>query len=473
MPFIPTTDKNIQDMLNSIWIDSIEDLFREIPAELKIAELSEIPPASNEMMLARELKEAARQDTVALNFIGAGAYEHYVPAAIWDIVGRGEWLTAYTPYQAEASQGTLQLLYEYQSMMARLMQMEVSNASLYDGASALAEAVLMAIRCHPKTAKITKTAETDSIRILMPSTVHPFYREVVKTTVQAQSIEILELPFSLETGRIEKTNLEKYKKETITAIVIPQPNFFGVLEDVDMLCEFAEEKNALIIGLVNPIAMALLKPPGAWGKKGADIVCGEGQSLGVPLASGGPYFGFLCCRKEHIRQLPGRLVGRTTDSEGRQGFTLTLQAREQHIRRAKATSNICTNQGLLVTAATLYLSLMGNEGLFRVAVECHAKTALFRKKLNAIKDILGIKLLFSGSPFFHETVIQFNVPVNKVIEGMAVEGIESGFSLSRCYKKYDKAFQDALLVCVTETKTESDLDTFIATLKNVLNRLSG
>ncbi len=452
MPFIPTTDEDIQAMLNSIGLDTIEDLFAEIPKELRIKELPSIPEASNESSLSKQLKAMAAKDAIALNFIGAGAYEHTIPAAVWEITSRGEWMTSYTPYQAEASQGTLQLLYEYQSMMARLMHMEVSNASLYDGATALAEAILMAARCRPKA---------DYIRILMPNNIHPYYQDVVKTILQAQSIEILELPFSTNSGRIEKNAFEKYADIELTAIIIPQPNFFGVLEDVDQITEFAENKNILVIAVVNPTAMALLKPPGLWGKKGADIVCGEGQPLGIPLASGGPYFGFLCCSRKYIRQLPGRLVGRTTDNNGKTGFTLTLQTREQHIRRAKATSNICTNQGLLVTAATIYLALMGNEGLLRVAIACHTKTAQLRRKL---QDIKGVKILFANSPFFHETVVQFSMSLDVVMKELLTQGIEPGFDLRQYYPELG----DSLLVCVTETKTEKDLDIFVAALKKVL-----
>lgn len=460
MPYIPSTDEDMQAMLGSIGLNSIEDLFSEIPKHLQIKTLSDIKAASSEMDLFRELRETAAKDKIAINFIGAGAYEHYIPAAVWELASRGEWMTAYTPYQAEASQGTLQLLYEYQSMMARLMQMEVSNASLYDGASALAEAVLMALRCQAKRA-IAKSAAVPLARILIPSSLHPHYRHVVKTIAQTQSLDIVDLPYSKDSGRIEKSDLKKFAGAGITAIVIPQPNFFGVLEDVDMISEFAEQESAFKIAVVNPTSMAILKPPGLWGKNGVDIACGEGQPLGIPLASGGPYFGFFCCKKEFIRQLPGRLVGRTKDSEEKTGFTLTLQAREQHIRRAKATSNICTNQGLLVAAATFYLCLMGNQGLLRVATDCHAKTALFRKKLSQVK---GVKVLFSSSPFFHETLIQFPVSLDIVLKKCWAEGIEPGFDLRQAYPELG----ESLLVCTTETKSEADLDFFVESLKKIV-----
>lgn len=486
MPFIPHTEKDLTQMLQTIGVESIETLFEEIPASLRIQELSEIPEGINEMSLKRLMQEQAAIDTCGLNFIGAGAYEHHIPAAVWEIASRGEWMTAYTPYQAEASQGTLQLLYEYQSMMANLMSMEVSNASLYDGASALAEAVLMAVRIHPKS---------NTRRVLLPTTVNPFYRAVVKTIVQAQNIEIIEIPYDPKTGTVSISALNKYIEEeiknnknnennekreknknndhqdtetNITALVIPQPNFFGQLEAVDELTDWAKKRGACTIAVVNPISMALLKPPGLWGSItnniGVDIACGEGQSLGVPLASGGPYFGFLSCKKDHIRQLPGRLIGRTVDTEGKEGFTLTLQAREQHIRRSKATSNICTNQGLLVTAATLYMSLLGFEGLRRVAIKSHQNT---QKLAELISKIPGVQMHFQG-PYFHELVIRLSIEgatPNTVIEKLAKQSIQAGFSLSE--GGYSE-LNNCLLICATETKTEEDLNIFAKQLADSL-----
>lgn len=451
MPFIPHTEEEVKEMLGTIKAPSIDALFDEIPKNLRINELPPIPEQLTEMELSRLMRERAAKDVNALCFIGAGAYEHHIPAAVWDITSRGEFMTAYTPYQAEASQGTLQLLYEYQTMMASLMSLDVSNASLYDGGSGLAEAVLMAARTHRKNKKH---------RILMPKTVHPLYREVVKTIVGQQDIEIVDVPFDSHTGKISLEQLNKISKENLTALVIPQPNFFGVLEDVDVLTDWASEQGALTIGVVNPLAMALLKPPGQWGKEGADIACGEGQPLGVPLASGGPYYGFLCCKQEHVRQLPGRIVGRTVDQSGKQGFVLTLQAREQHIRRAKATSNICTNQGLLVTASTIHMSLLGPKGLRKVALACNQNLSLLQKKLSGIA---GVRQLFK-SPSFHEMVLQLNQPVEPVLAEMAKHKIQAGFSI----KKYYPELGECLLVCVTETKSPADLDIFTNTLQSAL-----
>jgi glycine dehydrogenase subunit 1 len=448
MPFIPHTEQEVEDMLAVIGAATVDELFDEIPANLRIQHLPPIPPQLTEMELLRLMRERAAKDVNILNFIGAGAYEHHIPAAVWDITSRGEFMTAYTPYQAEASQGTLQLLYEYQTMMASLMSLDVSNASLYDGGSALAEAVLMAARTHRKN----KTH-----RILMPNTVHPLYRQVVKTIASQQDIQLVDVPFDRATGKIDLSALENISKENLTALVIPQPNFFGVLEDVDALTDWAHANHALVIGVVNPLAMALLKPPGQWGKKGADIACGEGQALGVPLASGGPYYGFLCCKQEHVRQLPGRIVGRTVDQNGKQGFVLTLQAREQHIRRAKATSNICTNQGLLVTASTIHMSLLGPEGLRKVALACHQNLKMLEEKL---KKVEGIRIVFS-SYSFHELVIELKKPVESVLTELAKNKIQGGFQL----KKYYPELGNCLLICVTETKTPDDLDLFVSKLE--------
>jgi glycine dehydrogenase subunit 1 len=453
MPFIPHTEQDVKDMLATIGVAKIDDLFAEIPKNLRITELPEIPVSLTEMELGRHMRERAAQDGGMLCFIGAGAYEHHIPAAVWEVTSRGEFLTAYTPYQAEASQGTLQLLYEFQTMMASLMGLDVSNASMYEGATALAEAILMSVRANRKSKEP---------RILLPETVHPLYRDVVKTIVSQQDIEVIEIPFCKKSGRIKLEALGQYSKMDITSLVIPQPNFFGVLEDVDALTDWAHAHNAMAIGVVNPMAMALLKPPGQWGEKGADIACGEGQPLGVPMASGGPYYGFLCCKNEFVRQMPGRIVGRTVDLDGKQGFVLTLQAREQHIRRAKATSNICTNQGLLVTASTIYMSLMGPKGLRQIALTSHQNTLLLKEKLTAIQ---GVKAVFDG-PIFHELVLRLPVAADRILLTLAEKKIQGGFSLHAAYPDLS---DDCILICATETKSEVDLDKFASVLQEVLN----
>ncbi|MEE9452624.1 MAG: aminomethyl-transferring glycine dehydrogenase subunit GcvPA [Gammaproteobacteria bacterium] len=451
MPFIPHSDTDTQAMLEAIGVKNIETLFEEIPADLRKTEMEVIPDGMNELEVSRLLSETFKQNQRGLCFIGAGAYEHHIPAAVWDIASRGEFLTAYTPYQAEASQGTLQLLYEYQSMIAHLTGMEVANASMYDGASALAEAVLMAIRVNRKV---------KSPRVLLAGTIHPHYRQTVNSIVRNQQIELLELAYCTDSGTTVQAALKRYEDQEIAALVIQQPNFFGCLEDVDALTDWARQQGAIVIACVNPTSLAYLKPPGQWGQQGVDIVCGEGQPLGVPLACGGPYFGFLCGRQAQVRQMPGRIVGRTVDSEGKTGYTLTLQAREQHIRRSKATSNICTNQGLLVTAATIYMSLLGAEGLQRVAKSCHANT---QQLVGLLTQIKGVELIFK-SPFFHEALLRLNQPVEDVLSALSNKGIQGGIALKADHPELG----DALLICATETKTPADLQAYATALTDIM-----
>jgi len=455
MPFIPHTEAEITEMLAVIKANKVEDLFSEIPKNLRVDELKKIPEGLTEMEATRLMQMRAEQNRNGLCFLGAGAYEHHIPAAVWDITTRGEFMTAYTPYQAEASQGTLQLIYEYQTMIASLTGMEVSNASLYDGASALAEAVLMAVRSNK---------HSKSHRVLIPGNLHPHYRQTVQSVMRQEHIELVEIPFCNESGNVIPESLAKFAKEDITAIVVQHPNFFGIVEEVDALTNWAHNNNALVIAVTNPTSLALFKEPGKWGTKGADIVCGEGQPLGVPLASGGPYFGFMCCKQEFVRQMPGRIVGRTVDLDGKEGFALTLQAREQHIRRSKATSNICTNQGLLVTAATIYMSILGPEGLRRVAMASHANTRLLVEKLTQIK---GVELVFNR-PYFHEVVLRFPQPVKKVLEQLALAGIQGGYDLSQYYPELG----NALLICATETKTENDIEKYQQVLAACINEKS-
>jgi glycine dehydrogenase subunit 1 len=455
MAFIPHTPDDVAGMLNLIGAPSIDALFDEIPRELRAGALK-LPPALSEMEVARLLSERAAQDGRPLNFIGAGAYEHHIPAPVWAITTRGEFYSAYTPYQAEASQGTLQLIYEYQSMICALTGMEVSNASLYDGASALAEACLMAVRAN---------RAANSRRILLPRTVNPTYTQVAKSIAGNQGIVFETVDFDRAAGRTLLESLQPYSGQDITALVVQQPNFFGNLEEVDQLTDWAHQNKILLIAVVNPIALALLSAPGQWGSRsggnlGADIVCGEGQPLGVPLAAGGPYFGFMATRMQFVRQMPGRIVGRTVDVEGRPGFSLTLQAREQHIRRSKATSNICTNQGLMVTAATIYMSLLGAEGLARVAAASLQRTADLVARLCAIA---GVKPAFTAARF-HEAVLLLDRPVAPVLAALARRGIFGGLDLTDRYPE----LPHALLVCATETKVDADIDAYAGALADIM-----
>ena len=449
MPFIPHTAEDVGAMLAAIGVHSIDELFDEIPPSLRSTARTNVAPALSEMEVARLMHERAERDGRWLNFIGAGAYEHHIPAAVWQIATRGEFYSAYTPYQAEASQGTLQVLYEYQSMMTSLTALDVANASLYDGASALAEAVLMAVRAHKS-----------SRRVLLPASLHPLYRKVVHTIVRHQAIELVSVPYCPERGHVDPAALRELSDRSFAALVVPQPNFFGVLEPVDELTAWAKERGAFVIAAVNPVALALLKPPGAWAAGGADIAVGEGQPLGVPLASGGPYFGFMTCRSALVRQMPGRIAGRTTDADGKAGYVLTLQAREQHIRRSKATSNICTNQGLAVTAATIHMALLGPDGLARVAQACHANALKLAQLLGALP---GVKRTFSG-PVFHEFVLKLAAPAGDVLQALRVEGVLGGLALARDYPELG----NALLVCATETKREDDLGRYADHLKRIL-----
>lgn len=450
MPFIPHTENDVKEMLATIGVSDIDSLFDEIPAELLIENFDGIPEALTEMEISRLMHSRAARDGSPLSFIGAGAYEHHIPTAVWDIATRGEFYSAYTPYQAEASQGTLQTIYEYQTMITGLTGLDVSNASLYDGASALAESALMAVRANRRT---------KSKRILLASGVNPVYQKVAAAITGCQGLSFDRLPVDKESGATDLDALSN--QEAVVAVVVQQPSFFGTFEPIDQLTDWAHAKGALVIAIVNPTSLALLKAPGDWGTEGADIACGEGQPLGVPLSSGGPYFGIMACQKKLVRQMPGRIVGRTTDLNGNTGFTLTLQAREQHIRRSKATSNICTNQGLMVTAATIYMSLLGHQGLSRVALTSHRQTA---NLIDLLTQIDGVELLFDG-PHFHEAAIRLDHPVTSVLQALAARNILGGYDLSRQYPE----FGNALLVCATETKTQADLDNYASSLQEIMS----
>jgi glycine dehydrogenase subunit 1 len=450
MPFIPHTDEDTREMLDTIGAKSIEELFDEIPAELLIESLDGIPEAMSEMEITRLMRNRAAMDGAALCFIGAGAYEHHIPQAVWDIATRGEYYSAYTPYQAEASQGTLQTIYEYQSMITGLTGLDVSNASLYDGASGLAEAALMAVRSNRKA----KTRQ-----VLLAPGVNPTYAKVAKAIAGSQGLGFDYLPMDAATGNLDFDALDDGAEPV--AVVIQQPTFVGTLEDVDRLTDWAHARGAMVIAVANPTSLAVLKAPGHWGEKGADVACGDGQPLGVPLSSGGPYFGYMTCKQEHVRQMPGRIIGRTTDLDGKPGFALTLQAREQHIRRSKATSNICTNQGLMVTAATIYMSLLGSDGLAAVAKQSAGNTA---KLVDGLTGIDGIERLFAG-PAFHEVALKLDRPVAPVLEALAAKGILGGYDLSDEFPDLG----NSLLVCATETKTDADIAAYVEAMREIFS----
>jgi len=449
VPFIPHTDADTAAMLKRIGAAETSDLFDEIPPGLRIAGLEKIGSALSEAEISRLMQQRARRDGEPLCFIGAGAYDHYVPAAVWDIATRGEFYSAYTPYQAEASQGTLQVIYEFQTMISSLNDLDIANASLYDGATAFAEACLMAVRANRKS---------KSRRILVPRVLSPVFRSVATAIIQGQEIELVELP--MKDGRTDTDALGELAGEDFAAVAIQNPTFLGTLEDVNTLTDWAHENGALVIGVTNPMSLALLKPPGQWGSKGADMACGEGQPMGVPLSSGGPYFGYLVCRQPVVRQMPGRIVGRTVDLEGKPGFTLTLQAREQHIRRSKATSNICTNQGLIATAATIYMSLMGAAGLRQVATACNANTY---DLVDALCELPGFSRPFD-TPVFHEAVVQLDQPVAPFLAALSEQGILGGYDLSAYYPELG----NAMLVCATEQRGAADIASYVEAAQRAL-----
>ena len=447
MPFIPHSAHDVQDMLATIGVAGIDTLFDEIPPAIRARGLTETPPGISELEILQVMQTRADADAGRLCFLGAGCYDHHIPAAVWDIAGRGEFLTAYTPYQAEASQGTLQLIYEYQSMMTRLLAMDVANASVYDGGSGLGEAILMALRVNKKS---------EARRILVAGSLHPLMRSAAYNVSRLQDVEFVTVPMSDGTLDLDALN----DLPTAVSLVIQQPNVFGGLEAVDQLTDWAHAAGMTVIAVVNPLAMSVLKPPGLWGQTGADIVCGDGQPLGIPMASGGPSFGFLCCKQAIVRQMPGRIIGRTVDLDGRPGYALTLQAREQHIRRAKATSNICTNQGLLVTAATIHMAMMGPEGLARAASASHANT---RQLVTALTALPGVRLAHAG-PFFHEAVLTLPKPAMAVRDALLERGLLAGLPLSTWFTGRD----NDLLVCATEKRTSADIQTYVRLLREVL-----
>ena len=440
MPFIPHTSSEVEEMLQSIGVANIDELFDEIPDNVPAANFQAIESSLTEMEMVLRLAERAKQDELGSCFLGAGSYDHHIPAAVWDLATRGEFLTAYTPYQAEASQGTLQLLYEFQSMMASLAGLDVANASVYDGGSGLGEAILMAVRCNRRAR---------NRKIVIGGAVNPFYVKTANTLVRNQGIELVHVP--QENGIFDPMHCTI---DDPSVVVLQQPNFFGLLENVDAISNWVAERKALLIAVVNPLTLAVLKPPGEWGQSGADICVGDGQPLGVPMASGGPSFGFLCSNMKYVRQMPGRIVGKTVDANGDVGYTLTLQAREQHIRRAKATSNICTNQGLLVTAATIYMTIMGVTGLRHTASRCHENTKYLVEQLEAT----GRAQRAFHSPYFHECVLRCAGDVGVLTKSMIVDhGILAGLPLG----EIDESLDDCLLLCATEKRTHEEIDHFV------------
>ncbi len=437
MAYIANTADDVRVMLDAIGLDSLDQLFDVIPADYRLTQPLDIAEAMSELELTSHLTSLmAKNHGADLRpcFLGGGAYDHFIPAVVDNLSARGEFYTAYTPYQAEASQGTLQATFEYQTLITQLTGMDVSNASLYDGGSAVAEAVLMAITVTRKLG-----------RVVVAGSIHPEHQQILKTFLANLEPELVVVP--ARNGRIEVAELKAAINDETSAVVLQYPNFFGNLEEIEPLVDAAHAKGALAIVSVDPISLGLLRRPDTYG---ADIVVGEGQCLGNPLQYGGPYLGILACREEFVRKMPGRIVGQTTDKQGRRCWVLTLQTREQHIRRDKATSNICTNQGLLALRATIYLAAMGPSGLREVA-ELSTRKAHYAAEV--LGQVHGLTVPFDG-PFFKEFVVKCIKDPVKVLAEVGRLGFHGGISLGRWYPE----LADCILVAVTEKRTKVEID---------------
>ncbi|OGS04546.1 MAG: glycine dehydrogenase (aminomethyl-transferring) [Elusimicrobia bacterium RIFCSPLOWO2_12_FULL_59_9] len=440
--FVPTTEKERQEMLRKIGVGSFDELVGSIPEKARNPAYR-LPKALTEMELARHMEALGAQNRLPLSFLGGGAQEHYIPAAVWAVALRGEFATAYTPYQAEASQGTLQLIYEFQSMVCRLLEMEVANASHYDGASALAEAVNVALLDFDGRNPGRRGAVK---KVIFPETLHPHYRATLKTYFHQRAdvrLECLPCP----DGTLAPSVLAGYVDDSTAAVAASCPNFFGLLEPAGELCRAAHARGALFIACVDPVGMGILEPPGSYG---ADLAVAEGIGLGIPPSFGGPSLGLVAAKRSLLRKMPGRFCGLTADRDGRRGYVLTLQAREQHIRREKSSSNVCTNQALCATAATIHMALLGPEGLREAAELCYG---LSHELASALADIPGFRLKFGGASFYNEFVLQCPQDASQAQKFLLKDDILAGYPLGADYPW----LKDCLLVCATETKTRADL----------------
>lgn len=439
MPYLGNPPHVQQEMLKALGLKSHEELFAGVPQELRLMRDLDLPPALTEMELSRHVGELAGRNQPAgrtVSFLGGGVYDHYIPAAVDALVSRGEFLTAYTPYQAEASQGTLQVLWEYQTMIAELMGLEVANATLYDGMSAVAEAALMA------------TAVTKRHKVLVSQNVHPEILECLKTYLINTDIQLIPVPY--REGQVDLEIIANLLDDKTACVIAQTPNFFGLVEAMDKLAEMVHAVGGLLVASVDPISLGLLRPPG---ECGVDIAVGEGQGLGQPMNMGGPSLGLLATRQEFVRQMPGRLVGRTVDRREQTCYCLTLQTREQHIRREKATSNICTSEGLMATRAMLYLSLVGAAGLREVAELCAAKAHYLAERLAEVK---GFRIRYQ-LPYFKEFVLECEAPADRVLARLAKRGIIGGVPLKRFFPQ----MENRILVAVTEKRTKAELDAYV------------
>jgi glycine dehydrogenase subunit 1 len=440
MSYIQNTDRDRKEMLDTIGVSSFDELLAPVAPELRVDGGLDLPPGMSEAEISSHFRSMAARNNPASaesSFMGGGIYDRFIPATVRYVLSRSEFYTSYTPYQAEVSQGTLQAIYEYQTMIARLTAMDAANASMYDAATSLAEAMLMA--CTIKRAD----------RILVPGAMSGKVRKVLESYASGHSISIESVPWDSE-GSLDLEKMEELMAEKTAAVILAQPNYFGMIEDAGKISAMAHEKGALLIAMVDPVSLALISPPGEYD---ADIVVGEGQSLGLAQNFGGPLLGFMATKKKYIRKCPGRLISATTDVDGKRGYVMTLQTREQHIRREKATSNICTNEGLCALAAAVYLSTMGEEG-FRGVAEQSAAGA--HTLYNMLKKIDGVELPF-GENFFQEFVVKVPGRLDEFISEAREQGILAGIDLS---EKYPGLGGDAILVAVTERRTRAELEKY-------------
>ena len=449
MPYLSHSDADRKMLLEAIGVKSVEDLLISVPVEVRLNRQLELPSAISEVELRREFHAMGRQNRSDLiHFMGGGASEHYIPAALNAIAGRSEFMTAYTPYQAEVSQGTLQVIYEFQSMICELTGMDAANASMYDGGSALAEAAMLA------------EGVTKRNKIVVSKAVNPRYREVLNTTTRGLGYRIKEVPVT--DGVTDMKGLKSVVDGDTAAVIVAQPNFLGYLEEVDKIAELAHHPKAIFIVSADPLSLSILSPPG---KYGADIVTGEGQPLGLPLSFGGPYLGFFAVKRDLIRRLPGRVAGATRDEKGRKGYVLTLQTREQHIRREKATSNICTNQALCALRATVYLALLGKEGFRKVGELCLQKShylaeRLFRQVGTPDGTSRSGIALASAKPFFREFAVQTSKPGREIAKQLQ----NAGYLVGPVLDDLDVGVESGMLLSVTELRTKEEMDGLVGAM---------
>lgn len=441
--FIPDSRANREEMLRTIGADGFEELLEPVPEKFRLEGPLELPGPVSELELVRNFEGLACRNPASSKpcFIGAGAYDHFIPAAVDHILLRSEFYTAYTPYQAEVSQGTLQAIFEYQTMIARLTGMEMANASMYDGASAAAEACLMAMRVTRKQ------------KVLVAGSINPRWLDVIRTYVRRKDFQLNEIPF-LEDGTLDISAAGEMAGDDTAAVLVQYPSYFGLIEDLEPLAEMAHGRKALFVVSADPVALPLLRSPG---DAGADIVVGEGQSMGIPLSFGGPYAGFMAAGKKLARKMPGRIIGRTEDRAGQTGYVMTLQTREQHIRREKATSNICSNQALMALANTVYLSLMGEEGFRDVSSQCYHKSHYLESGLLGIP---GVSRVFGNTPFFREFTLSFPVGASEFTSKMLEHGILAGLPLP-------ELGEGVMLITATEKRDRSQLDGYIAAASEI------